>query len=253
VYINSILDVFDRYLPKDPTLTAAELGGAPGQYLAYVRRNFGYRVTSIDYSRVGCKKTVENFRLLGLEGAVIEADIFADVSADSRFDVVYSLGLIEHFSDRVAVVDRHVRLLEPGGYLVLGVPNLRGVYGWFMRRLRPTTYGTHEIAAMNIESWGEFETRLELHTIFKDYVGGFEPRIFWSRDEIRLGSMPVLVLALSLDVLFHTVLGFLRRFNGPRISGYAMAVYRVPGQPGHPSHELGTALPSIESAELAEG
>jgi SAM-dependent methyltransferase len=230
VYVNSILDVFDRYLPKDPTFSAAELGGAPGQYLAYVRRNLGYRVTSIDYSKIGCQKTIENFRLLGLEGAVIESDIFLDLPTDERFDVVYSLGLIEHFADRVGVVGRHVCLVKPGGYLVLGVPNLRGIYGWFMRRLRPKAYATHEIGAMNIDRWSEFEASFRLQTIFKAYVGGFEPRIFWSREELRLGNLPIATVAICMDVAFHSVLGFLRRFNGPRISGYAMAVYRVPGQ-----------------------
>ena len=42
-YLNAILDVFDRWLPADATLTAAEIGGAPGQYLAYVHRALGYR------------------------------------------------------------------------------------------------------------------------------------------------------------------------------------------------------------------
>ena len=230
VYLNSILDVFDKYLPKDSGLSAAELGGSPGQYLAYVHKTFGYRVTSIDYSKIGCQKTLDNFRLLGIDGAVIEADIFSPLAGDAQFDVVYSLGLIEHFVNRVEVVERHERLVKPGGYLVLGVPNLRGIYGWFMRRLRPKTYATHEISAMNIEDWSEFEDRFELRTLFKGYVGGFEPRIFWTRDEFKLRNLPVFALAIGIDVALHTVLSFLRRYNGPRISGYAMAVYRVPEQ-----------------------
>jgi len=84
------------------------------------------------------------------------------------------------------VVARHVRLVKPGGYLALGVPNLCGVYGWFMRVLRPKTYATHGIGAMDIAAWSEFEARFELQTIFKAYVGGFGPRIFWSRNELRL-------------------------------------------------------------------
>ena len=240
VYVNSILDVFDRFLPKDADLSAAELGGSPGQYLAYVHRSRGYHITSIDYSKVGCQKTSENLRLLGIEGAVIEADIFAAVPGDPRFDVVYSLGLIEHFADRTGVVGRHVRLVKPGGYLVLGVPNLRGIYGWFTRRLRPETYATHQISAMNIAGWRDFEATFELQPIFKGYVGGFEPRVFWSREKIPLRRLPVLAVAIGMDVAFHTALGFLRRFNGPGISGYAMAVYRVP------EPRLSVDRPSVE-------
>jgi len=92
VYL-SILEVFDRCLPKDPALSAAELGGSPDQYLAYVRRNLGYRVTSIDYSKIGCQKTIEKFRMLGIEGAVIEADIFGPLPTDPQYDVVWFLSL----------------------------------------------------------------------------------------------------------------------------------------------------------------
>ena len=127
-------------------LTAAEIGGAPGQYLAYVHRSLGYRVTCVDFSATGCAKTVENFRLLGIPGDVIQADITTDAADLPAFDVVYSLGLIEHFADRRQIVENHARLVRPGGYLVLGVPNFRGLTGWFMRTLAPSTYATHEIA-----------------------------------------------------------------------------------------------------------
>ena len=158
-YQNAILDVFDRHLPTNPSLSIAEVGGAPGQYLAYMHKHFGYRVTCVDFSATGCQKTTENFRLLGIPGDVIQADIFADDATLPLFDVVYSLGLIEHFADRTPIVERHVSLLKPGGYLVLGVPNFRGVNGWFMRSLGPDVYAAHDIEAMDLRGWRTFEER----------------------------------------------------------------------------------------------
>jgi len=226
---NSILDVLDRHLPRVAGHTAAEIGGAPGQYLAYVAKTFGYAVTCIDYSETGCRKTRENFRLLGIAGHVIEADVFADLADLPTFDVVYSLGLIEHFTERVSIVDRHVRLVNPGGFLVLGVPNLRGVQGWFFRRLAPATYAGHVIEAMDLAGWSAFEREFRLETVFKGYIGGFEPRIF-CRIELRSPrTLLLFAMARVLNRLVHGPLGFLRRINGPRASGYAMAVYRVPG------------------------
>jgi SAM-dependent methyltransferase len=227
-YGNAILDVFDKNLPHDPRLTAAELGGSPGQYLAYVHKSLGYRVTCIDYSRIGCQKTVENFTLLGIDGDVIQADIFDDDVDLPLFDVVYSLGLIEHFKDRTPVVERHVRLIKPGGYLVLGVPNFRGIHGWFMRRLAPTLYAAHEIDAMNLGSWVEFEKRFSLDVVFKGYVGGFEPLIFKRREVKGAKTIIPFAIAVGIALAVHSFLGFVRRFNGPRLSGYAMAVYRLP-------------------------
>jgi SAM-dependent methyltransferase len=228
-YLNSILDVFDRWLPQDDRLTAAEIGGAPGQYLVYLHRNLGYRVTCIDFSEIGCAKTVENFRQLEVPGDVIQADITGDVGDLPPFDIVYSLGLIEHFADRHRIVEHHVRLIRPGGYLVLGVPNFRGLTGWFMRTLAPSTYATHEIDAMDLDGWREFERALGLRVVWKDYLGGFEPSIFARREEKRPGTLVPYLLARALKVLLSRRAGFLRRINGPRWSGYAMAVYRVAG------------------------
>ncbi len=225
-YLNAILDVFDEYLPRDRNLSVVELGGAPGQYLAYLYRSLGYHVTCLDSSAIGCQKTAENFRLLGIPGDVVQADIFADDATLPQFDVVYSLGLIEHFKERTPVVERHVHLLKPGGYLVLGTPNFRGLSGWFMRSLAPGVYAAHEIEAMDLDGWRAFEDRFGLETVFKAYVGGFEPRVFRRREEKRIGNLVPYIIALGLHAALHRHFGFLRRFNGPYVSGYAMAVYR---------------------------
>ena len=40
----------------------------------------------------------------------------------NRFDLVYSIGLIEHFPDKTGIVGAHVRLAKPGGIVLLYVP-----------------------------------------------------------------------------------------------------------------------------------
>ena len=232
-YLNAILDVFDRFLPSDDGLIAVEVGGAPGQYLAYIHRTFGYAVTCIDYSANGCRKTTENFRLLGIPGEVIHADLMTDELP--TFDVVYSLGLIEHFVDRRSVVERHVRLVRPGGLLILGVPNFRGLTGWFLRTLAPNVYATHEIQAMDLDGWREFEDAFGLEVLWKDYVGGFEPGIFARREQKGIGTLIPYLVARALAKGLSRRLGILRRFNGPHLSGYAMAVYRVPAFGARPA------------------
>lgn len=228
-YLNAILDVFDRWLPRRDGLSAAEIGGAPGQYLAYLHRTAGYRVTCIDFSETGCAKTLENFALLGISGDVIRADITGDVGDLPRFDVVYSLGLIEHFADRATIVANHARLVRPGGHLLLGVPNFRGLTGWFMRTLAPTTYATHEIDAMDLDGWTAFERALGLRVVWKGYVGGFEPSVFTRREDDGWRTIVPYVVARGMKLLLSRRLGILRRINGPRWSSYAMAVYRVNG------------------------
>lgn len=48
---------------------------------------------------------------------------FARVEANrEQFDLVYSIGLIEHFPDKTDILDAHVRLTRPGGLLLLYAP-----------------------------------------------------------------------------------------------------------------------------------
>ncbi len=132
--IKEILRFFDRHLPATPGLTILEVGGAYGHYLLYLTRHFGYSAFSLDYSNVGNKQTQETFEKAGIPVEVFERDLFADNSDLPKFDIVYSLGFIEHFDEPVNVVARHLDLLKPGGILLLGVPNYSGIY----RKVRVT-------------------------------------------------------------------------------------------------------------------
>src|SRR5580765_4815670 len=78
LFLNELLNVFDKYLPENHNMNALEIGGAPGQYLAYMHRKFGYRISSLDYSETGCELTRENFKLLNIKGDVYFGDLFSD-------------------------------------------------------------------------------------------------------------------------------------------------------------------------------
>ena len=102
------MKTFDRFLPRSRNLTVLEIGGAPGRYLVYMSKNLNYKIHALDYSVIGCKKTLENFKLLGLEGNVYQKDLFLDdISSLPRFDIVYSLGFIEHFANLETVIEKH--------------------------------------------------------------------------------------------------------------------------------------------------
>jgi SAM-dependent methyltransferase len=228
LYLNEILRVFDRFLPHNDRLTALEVGGAPGTYLAYVRRAFGYRVACLDYSATGCEATERNCKSMGISVDVYNADLFDDRVALPQFDVVYSLGLIEHFSDPVPVVARHIRLLKPGGILLLGVPNFLGINLVFLSRLAPGLVAQHELSVMDLRRWETFEERFNLEVLFKGYVGGFEPGVFRRREDANRRTAVPYFVARVLSRLLSRHGGLLRRLNSRWWSGYAMAVYRRP-------------------------
>ncbi len=222
------MDIFERYLPRGP-LSVLEIGGAPGQYLAYFYRHFGFNVSSLDYSPEGCKKTGENFRLLGIDGKVYQEDLFGDLAALPRFDIVFSMGLVEHFDKLDAVIEKHLNLLKPGGILLIGMPNFRGINRFFIKRFAPGQLSMHNLHSMDIRTWEGFERKFSLEKIFKGYVGGFEPMTFMMRENDNSHSF-LYFTARILNSLFHRRIRLFRKFNSMYISGYIMGIYRKTSQ-----------------------
>jgi len=230
LYIDAITDVLDRYLCGDRRLSVLEIGGAPGQYAAYVWRQFGHDVAVLDNSAIGCTKARENFELLGISAPVYEADMFAQPAR--LFDVVYSLGVIEHVATKmglVAMIAGHLEHLRPGGLLIVGCPNFRGLNRLFARRLSPSFLAIHNLNVMAASTWDEFEETLDLERLFRGYVGGFEPSMFWRRERDRFSDRVLRRgLFISAKVFGSRRLRVLRKINSGAWSGFLLGVYRSP-------------------------
>lgn len=228
LYINEILDIFARFVPRDRSLRMLEIGGAPGTYLAYLHELTSGEIHCLDYSEVGCQKARENFKLLGIDAHVHHADLFSDSLDLPPYDVVYSLGLIEHFPDRSDVVAHHLKLLKPGGILILGVPNFLGINLFFLNRLAPELLDAHELSTMDLRTWPGFEREHNLQVKFRGYVGGFEPGVFarYPNGRATVFNRVLYKIAALMQSTVSRRFKFLRRFNGRSFSGYAMGVYQ---------------------------
>jgi tRNA(1-methyladenosine) methyltransferase and related methyltransferases len=226
-YEREILKVLKRFAPKHPGARIVELGGAPGGYLAYVARASGGEAYAIDISSVGCSKLKENFELLGISVTVFCRDVLeSDLSDIPRFDLVYSLGLIEHFGDPLPMIRKHVELAKPGGVIVVGLPNLLGINKHVLRLTRPEMFSMHNLTTMDTRTWSRFEQAAGLEVLFRGYVGGWEPRMYAVRKPNRWSravNLPIRAAARLMDNL-----GPVHSWNSRAWSGYAMGVYRTP-------------------------
>lgn len=166
----------DEVLPEGPG-AVLEIGCAPGKWLAFAAQAKGLVPSGIEYSTPGLAATVRNFDAHGIvPDMLLEGDFF-EIEPEPRFDVVMSFGFIEHFDEPCAVVERHVRWLRPGGVLVLGVPNFRGVHGFLQRHLGPVTYAAHNIEVMDRDWLTGCGAALGLTTERVDWMAGFEPTL----------------------------------------------------------------------------
>lgn len=137
--------LFQQYLPYGGSYL--EIGCAPGSTMVNFHRNFGYTVTGIDYSSVDIVR--QTMTLHGVSTArVIEAD-FTTLELQEQFDVVGSYGFVEHFVDYPDIIRRHSRLVKPGGYLVIELPNIR-YFNWLMYRIvDPKLLSIHNLDVMD--------------------------------------------------------------------------------------------------------
>lgn len=148
-----------------------EIGGGGSRVLPYLALKFGLEVYGTDFSLAGCRLLRANLALVDRPGSVICEDLFQSSLAADTFDVVYSSGLIEHFEDTRSVVTEHLRLLKPGGRLVVIVPNLLGLEGKIVAKLAPSLWKVHKVLSPDDLAGGLQSAGLrEIHA---GYLGSF--------------------------------------------------------------------------------
>lgn len=162
-------DAIFRRLPLEPGLRFLEVGCAPGKWMAYFARQFGLQVSGVEYADRAYEKTVQNLQCLGIPARVHLED-FLRFESDP-YDVVFSAGFIEHFSDPTPIVGRLAALCKPGGLIVTMIPNMHGLNRWISRVFRPEVAAGHfpislrRLVAMH-ESAG-------VGSLWADYSGGY--------------------------------------------------------------------------------
>lgn len=124
--------------------TLLEVGAARSAWLPYFADVYGFAVTGLDYSELGCAQAQAILDRAGVTGEVILADLFAPPETMlAAYDVVISFGVVEHFDDTAATVTALARFLRPGGMLISVVPNLSGIGGFLQKRLCRDIYDVH--------------------------------------------------------------------------------------------------------------
>ncbi len=113
--------LLDRASPGDARIV--DVGCGTGQmclYLAHADRV----VIGADLTRASLRLGAEAARRFGLERVLfIETDLLQPGLAACAFDVVFSSGVLHHTPNPRASFGRLVRLVRPGGIIILGVYN----------------------------------------------------------------------------------------------------------------------------------
>lgn len=131
-----LAEILEKYLQPDPEKSVLEVGCAGGEYLCFMARRFGFKAFGVDYSDE-IVRTASLFKVNELPEPELFKEDFFQWQPGRTFDVVYSIGFIEHFEDPACVLRMHSDLLAPGGRLIVTMPHfahLQYLFHWLIDR-----------------------------------------------------------------------------------------------------------------------
>ena len=177
-------EIFEKYLKPDSEKSVLEIGCAGGEYLCYIHKRFGFQPFGVDYSDE-IVKTAELFRHNQLGEPVLFHEDFFSWHPGRTFDVVYSIGFIEHFQDARMIIEWHARLLSPGGTLIITLPHfahMQYLFHWLIDR---ENLGKHNTRMMRLGVLRKAMQGLPLSLEHLDYYQTFG---FWTERKTWNGA-----------------------------------------------------------------
>jgi len=202
-----------------------------------------YQVAGCDSSARGVQLTRDNLRLNHVDAEIYQADVLSYDLPAYAFDVVVSLGVIEHFQAHHAIIERHLALLKPGGYLVLEWPNMAGWLNYHLLCMAgmQNLLSVHNLTVMNRAFFQAIAQDWGLQITFLGYVGGFDPGLvvynyaypphtsqmkalfeLWRR---KHWIVPAL---WALERIFRIYPACFAHLNAPCCSSMLLGIFRVP-------------------------
>ncbi len=171
--IFSFNNIFEKYLKNKNYKNMIEIGGFPGNYAIYFSKYFGYKSTILDFvvDRGIIGKNVEVNGLPCGNIDISETDFFK-YKTSKKYDLVFSLGFIEHFNDTNDVINKHWQLVSQGGSMIIGLPNFLGLNGAYQILFDPDNIKTHNLNSMNIQSLKKIVGSLKPESYKVFYVSG---------------------------------------------------------------------------------
>ncbi|HWN10330.1 MAG TPA: class I SAM-dependent methyltransferase [Pyrinomonadaceae bacterium] len=223
---HALLSEIKRLKPQN----LLEVGCGDSTWLPHLARKTGLKVTGVDYSQEGCDLARQRLRANNIEGTILCADILrVEPEAVGQFDFVFSLGLVEHFSDLEGILQALLKFVRPGGVLFTEVPNLRSIHGLMVWSWQPALMAKHELISRR--RMARAYQAVGLENITARYLGLFSLNIVaWEIYARWPKLVPVVVPKVRrLNHHLEYLLQRLRWFKGiAPLAPYVYAVGRKP-------------------------
>jgi len=176
--------LLDKYLKNFRRLKVIEIGSAPGDRLIKLKEKFDLIPFGVEFSEVGLRRNRENFLKHGLDPKnIIYADFFSKDFQHkflNYFDIVFSWGFIEHFSNVENVINYHLDILKKKGILIIVTPNIRGLNFALGRFFLKESIAKHNITIMKKKKFQDLFNKKKLEVLYCNYFGVFNIHLFYT-------------------------------------------------------------------------
>lgn len=176
--------IIKRYIEPDYK-NIIEIGCAPGGYLITAWKKLKLIPFGVDYTEEGVKLTNKNLKITNIpKFKIFHSDIFDEYfqkEHKEQFDIVFSNGFVEHFTDFRKVINAHSNLCKKNGLVILSIPNLTYLNKFF------TINDVKEICNTEIMNVDYLKKNLpnSLKLIYCHYNGGpFNIGMFFFKNKI---------------------------------------------------------------------
>ena len=220
--------IIEKFIPKNSSFRILEIGCAPGDNLLIARKIMGYQPYGVEYTDEGCEATRENFLNHGLNSDnIINVDLFSESflnEYENKFDIVMSFGFVEHFQEPEEVIERHLKFIKPGGYLVLNIPRFVGINYYLARFFCASALKNHNLEVMEKPKFAGLFGHKGLCPLYCDYYGSFYFGLVYATSKPK---QLILTLLKSWQVILNILFYFIsarNEINHPWLSPYLLYI-----------------------------
>ncbi len=171
---NYFTPLFKEVMNKYKVKSAIEIGGFPGYQTLYLNLKYDVKSTLLDYI-IHKEKIAELIEFNGIANDsinLIETDFF-NYDPKEKYDLVFSIGFIEHFRDTKEQLELHAKYLNENGTLLIIVPNFLGINGWMNKNFDKENFDKHYLECMDKNHLESLTNEIGLNVKSSEYYGGF--------------------------------------------------------------------------------
>ena len=135
-YVETVLKKYLEIEARDTASSLLDLGCGDGENLQWLRK-YAKRIYASDYNSIRVNR-VRSFA----EEQIYLADITNYPALDNSFEIVFFNHVLEHIPDHLQAISEVARITQPGGIVVLGIPNEGALFGKLAYKFQPSSRKT---------------------------------------------------------------------------------------------------------------